>query len=119
MMDSGKVRVVVRSRKVPVATVVHAVPLYSSSGVPLGSRLSRLVLFGASYDQEHLRTIEEAKKLASNLGLGLEVVDESRSGLFTRVLTRFGLNGTRHPSVVISMPRSMEPAGPSPVIHGC
>ena len=101
MSSEGKVRVHVRSRQVPVATVVRTEPVYSPSGVFIGTKPGRMVLYGRSLDDDNRRTIEEAEKLACNLGLGLEVVDESRSGLLWRFLHRIGSNAQGYPSIVV------------------
>jgi hypothetical protein len=99
MKSEGKIQVVVRSRRVPVGTVLRTEPVYSSSGVLVGFQPSTHVLFGTMLSENHQKTIEEAQKLANNLGLGLEVVDESRSGFVTRVLSRIGRSGLRYSSV--------------------
>jgi hypothetical protein len=120
MKSEGKVRVLVRSRKVPVGTIFHSQPVYSASGVLVGSKPSRFVLYGRSLDDDHRRTIEEAQKLASNLGLGLEVVDESRSGPLSRLLSRFARSGPWYPSIVVSPSPIMVPSDQSPAFsHGC
>jgi hypothetical protein len=101
-MKPGTVQVVVRSRKVPVGTVMRTEPVYSTSGLLVGWKPRRLVLYGRSLDDGHRRTVEEAEKLACSLGLELEVVDRSGSGPFNRFLSWFGRSGPRHPSIVIS-----------------
>ncbi len=106
MKAEGKVQVVVRSRKVPIDTISYTRPVYSMSGVLIGSQPHRLVLYGTRLDDEHSRAIEEAKKLASSLGMGLEVIDESRSGFFSRFLARLGGNG-RSPAVRVPSPPAM------------
>ncbi len=120
MRPEGRVQVVVRSRRVPIGTISHVEPIYSMSGVQLGSVPSRLVLYGTSLDEEHQHAIDEAQKLACNLGLGLEVVDESRSGLLGRFMSRIGLSDSRSPTVVVSPAPTAVSPDPSPVAgYGC
>jgi hypothetical protein len=116
MNPDGKVQVKVRSRRVPVATFQRTEPFYSSSGVLVGYKPVTHVLFGNSLDQEHRRTIAEAQRLASSLGLGLEVVDDSRLGILGRLLSRFNGGIPRHPAVVVSPPTDEMPTDPSPVL---
>ena len=118
MRSEGRVRVVIRSRKVPIGTMFHTEPVYSASGVLVGSKPSRLVLYGRTLDAGHRRTIEEAEKLASNLGLGLEVVDEARSGLLNRIFSRVGRG--RYHSIVLLPQATMDSAlQPSVLSQGC
>ena len=118
MKSEGKLRVVIRSRKVPIGTMFHTEPVYSTSGVLVGSKPSRLVLYGRILDAGHRRAIQEAEKLASNLGLGLEVVDEARSGLLSRFFSRVGRG--RYHSVVLFPQPTVDSALPSSALsHGC
>jgi hypothetical protein len=114
MSPDGKVQVKVRSRKVPIATINRTEPIYSTSGVLVGYKPVTQVLFGTSIGQEHRRTIEAAQRLACTLGLDLEVVDDSKSGFFSRLASRFSRVSTGHPAVVIS-PQADELADPPPV----
>lgn len=102
MKAEGKVQVVVRSRKVPIGTGYHTAPFYSLSGVRVASRASRFVVYGTSLDGEQLRAIDEGQRLACNLGLELEVVDESRSGRLRRMLSYLGVNVSRGADFVVS-----------------
>ncbi len=120
MKAEGRVQVVVRSHRVPIGTTFHHVPIYSASGVFLGSQPSRVVLYGTSLDEDHRRSIEEAQKLASSLGVGLEVVDESRSGFLTRLVSRLGGNGAKYPAILVSPSPAMVASAPTPALaHGC
>ena len=109
-MSSGKVRVVVKSRRVPVRTVNVAVPTFSSSGVYMGTKSSNVVLYDSALDAEHARAVKEGRRLSCDLGLDLEVVDESRHGLLRRALSVLGLSGSGRPSFVVS-PSSSQSAG--------
>jgi len=102
MSLNSKVKVVVRSRKVPVRTVDFSLPSYSPSGVFIGLQTRRAVLYDTSLDATHRKAIEEGRRLSDTLGLQLEVVDASKSGLFARVLAMLGRNGLDHPAVVVA-----------------
>ena len=102
MSSDGKVQVVVRSRRVPVRTVDFSVPVFSASGIFMGTRSNRLVLYGSALDDTHRRAIEEGQKLSCNLGLDLEVVDTSKSGLFRRILSSFSLGGSELPALKVA-----------------
>jgi hypothetical protein len=120
MNPEGKVQVVVRSRRVPIGTVLRTEPVYSLSGLLVGYRPIRSVLFGTSLDEDHRRTIEEAQKLAHSLGMGLEVVDESKSGLLSRFRSALGRGVFRYPSVVVSPSNEMMTSDtPSSLSNGC
>jgi hypothetical protein len=94
MIASGKVRVIVRSRKVPVSTTVLQHPSYSQSGVLIGSEPHRVVLYEDRFDPEHLEAIENGRKLSGDLGLGFEVVDLSRSSRLRRAALGFLAGGS-------------------------
>lgn len=102
MSADGKVRVVVKSRRVPIRTVDVSEPIFSASGAYLGTTRNSLTLYDSSLDDNHRKAIEEGRKLACNLGLGLEVVDASTSGLFRRIRSSLRLSGSSLPSLVVS-----------------
>jgi hypothetical protein len=102
LKPEGKVQVVVKSRRVPVGVVCRTEPVYSTTGVLLGSRPSSLVLFGTTLDEEYLRAIDEGQKLSRNLGLDLEIVDSAKNGLFRRILSSLGLSGPGRPIVMVA-----------------
>jgi len=102
MSLNSKVKVVVKSRRVPVGTVDVSLPSYSPSGVFIGLQTRRAVLYDTSLDTTHRKAIEEGRRLSDTLGLQLEVVDASKSGLFDRVLAMLGRNGLDHPAIVVA-----------------
>ena len=102
MKPEGKVQVVVRSRRVPIGIGYHTEPVYSTSGVLVGSRPTRFVLFGTMLDEEYRRAIDEGQRLSRNLGLDLEVVDSAKNGVFARILSSLGLSGPGRPMVVVA-----------------
>ena len=104
MSPDGKVRVLVRSRKVPTRTIELRRPLYSQSGVMVGTQISQAVLYENSFDVSHQRAIEEAKKLSCNLGLDLEVVDRSTWNPLRRIVSALSGSHTPRPSVVLTPP---------------
>ena len=105
MKSEGKVRVIVRSKKVPARIVDVSTPAFTPSGVYLGAQKDRHVVYDTVLDDEHRRAIEEGRRLSFNLGLELEVVDAAK-GVMGRVLSALG-RGTPHgPVVVVSSPSS-------------
>ena len=102
MSSDGKVRVVVRSRKVPDSVVAFNQTLYSPSGIPMGTRTNRQVLYRYVLDEDHQRTIEEAGKLARRLGLELEIVDSGKQGLVRRLVSSLGQKVASNSIVVVS-----------------
>ncbi len=102
MTTEGRVRVVVRSRKVPVRTVAVNHPIYSSSGTSLGSQTTCGLVYETVLDPRHLRAIEEGRKLSCDLGLELEVVDVSKVNPVRRVLSRLTGGDGLGPSVILT-----------------
>jgi len=111
MISSGKVQVVVKSRRVPTSMVSISQPIYTLSGIRLGSQKIQRLVYGSVFDQEHQEAIEEGRKLADRLGLDLEVVDTSKLGLVRRILASLGGNLSQRPTLVVS-PFSGEPGVP-------
>ncbi|HXY56764.1 MAG TPA: hypothetical protein VEH01_04030 [Nitrososphaerales archaeon] len=109
-MTDGKIRVIVRSRKVAARTVDLTEPVYSASGMVMGSRRNRLVVYEDVLDGAHRKAIEEGEKLSSSLGIDLEIVDRSKSGFLRRVLSNLSggssarINVVVCPSVVCAVP---------------
>jgi hypothetical protein len=102
MSADGKVRVVVRSRKVPAQVVEFHQTLYSPLGLPMGTRTNRQVLYTYVLDEDYQRSIEEASKLARSLCLDLEVVDSGKQGFFGRILSSLGRRGASMSTIVVS-----------------
>lgn len=94
MSSTGKLQVVVKTRRVPVGTTVITTPMYTPSGVFIGSTTSRVVQYGLELDETHQQAISEGRRLSCRLGLDLEVVDVSKLGLFRRLLSlvRWGIS---------------------------
>jgi len=116
MNQDGKVRVVVRSRRAPARLFEQSQTMYTPSGIPMGRMSNRSVLYDYVLDEDHLRTIEEARKLARSLCLDLEVVDSGKQGLFGRLLSSFGRRGANPPSVVVSPPSAPMTSDSHPVL---
>jgi len=102
MTSAGKVRVVVRSRKIPTSIIDLSEPIYSTSGILMGTRKNTVVLYDYVLDDDHRRAIQEGQRLSCNLGLELEVVDVSKGGIFRRVLSSFGFRGSRGPTLEVA-----------------
>lgn len=93
-------RVVVRSTRVPIGTTDFSSPVFSAYGSRMGTTQKRITLYGSALNDEHRRAIEEGHKLSCSLGLRLEVVDLSRSGLLKETLST--ILGTRGPELVVA-----------------
>ncbi|GEM_PF-4506336 len=104
MRSYGKIRVIVRSRKVPSRTFDFSEPLYSPLGIPMGTKSSRLVVYDYVLDEQHRKAVEEGQRLACNLGLELEVIDRSKSGLLGRVLSSLGGRRLEGLNMVVTPP---------------
>jgi hypothetical protein len=102
MSRGGRVRIVVRSRKVPARTVDVIEPIYSTSGIPMGTRRNRLVVYDFVLDEEHNRAIQAGQKLACNLGLELEIIDAGKRSILGRVLSLLGRGRGGGPTLEIT-----------------
>ncbi len=112
MSPDGKIKVVVRSRRVPTRIIDLGETLYTPSGIPMGTRVRHSLLYDYVLDRDHQRTIEEARKLANSLCLDLEVVDSARLGFFGRLLSSFSLRGAGNLTVVASPPTAAADSSP-------
>jgi hypothetical protein len=119
MSSEGKVRVVVRSRRVPAGTVDFHEPIYSGSaaGLLVGARRSRLVLYSNVLDEQHRKAIEEGNRISQSLGLQLEVVDASRQGILRRMLSSLGRRAPHGPTLLVA-PLHSERDAPAPQTLG-
>lgn len=106
MSPDGKVKVIVRSRRVPSRTVDLSQKMYTPAGTPMGTKTSRLVVYDYVLDEEHRRAIEEGRRLSSNLGLDLEVIDTSRRGGFGRALSSLRFWGIQGPRLLVTLSRA-------------
>lgn len=104
MSPDGKVRVFVRSHKVPIRTVEVREPIFSTSGVFMGTRRSQRVVYGSAMCEDYRRAIEEGRKLCCNLDLEFEVVDSGKSGFLRRAISSLRPGNSARPVVVISPP---------------
>lgn len=116
LSSDGRVRVVVKSRRVPADVIEFQQTMYSPSGIPMGTRTNRQVLYAYVLDEDHKRTIEEARELARRLCLDLEVVDSGKQGFFGRLLSSLGRSGASTPSVVVSPSSPAMTSGSSPAL---
>lgn len=119
MSSDGKVRVHVKSRRVPAGVVQLRQTTYTFSGIPMATEMNHKVLYDYVLDKDHQRAIEEASKLAGSLCLDLEVIDSGKQGFFSRLLSSFGRGGAGNPTIEVSPPSmalasASRPALPQP-----
>jgi hypothetical protein len=110
MSSSGRVRVMVRTQKVPVGTTVVTKPMFTPSGVFLGLSASRVVLFDSRLDDAQRTAIKEGRRLSRRLGLDLEVVDASKSNPFKRLLSLLRRGDSLEPDFLVA-PRARDDRG--------
>jgi hypothetical protein len=91
----------VRSRRVPSRTIEVIEPFFTASGVRLGTRSNRVILYDSTLAYDHLRAIDEGHKISCSLGLKLEIVDLARSNFARRLLSAFGLRVSKQPALVV------------------
>ncbi len=101
MSPEGKVRVLVRSKRVPARTVTINRPIVSASGLIVGMQKTMGVVYDTSYDDQHRRAIQAAKKLSCNLDLELEIVDRSRSNPLMRLISALARRQPDSPSLTV------------------
>jgi len=83
----GPVRLVVSSRRVPVALTEIEFSHTTAYGVV--SRVKkRSIVYDYVLDEGERRILEEVRQAAENSGLPLEVVDIGRAGPFSRIISR-------------------------------
>lgn len=86
MSSERTIRVTVASQKVPARTYQVERPVYSVSGIRVGTERHTRVVYERSLDKAHQKILEDARRLSVALGLRLEVVDASESGILRRTL---------------------------------
>ncbi len=119
MSREGRVQVVVRSRQVPSRTVEFPSRQMLPTGGRYGAGLERGVVFESVLDDEHRKAIEEGRRLACSLGLALEVVDQSKLGLFRRMLSSLRGSEPAGVSVVVSpLPAGAQMGPPHAMAQG-
>ena len=112
MSPTGEVKVFIRTRRVPVGRTTLRTPMYTLSGVYLGSTVSHAVLFATQLDESQAEAVRESRRLSSRLGLDLEVIDASKSGPLRRLLSFVRGAAPRQPAFLVS-PQAEEGAGAS------
>ena len=101
-MNRGKIRVVVHSRMVPSATFVVKRPLVTPAGLWVGDDVARKVIFRAALDAEQQNAVDEGRRLAEEMGLELEIVDEAKAHFLRRALRSLGGGFSASPRLVIT-----------------
>ncbi|HUK79583.1 MAG TPA: hypothetical protein VLU91_02840 [Nitrososphaerales archaeon] len=102
MSSGGRVKVVVKSRRVPIRSLEVSHPVFTPSGMLVGATKKRVVVYGFALDEGYRRAIEEGNRLSSSLGLELEVVDTSKSGLLRRVLSHIQRRSLALPTFMVT-----------------
>lgn len=80
-------RLIVKSRRVPVALTEFEFPHATSYGV-VSTIKKRSIVYDYVLDEGERRILEEVRQAAENSGLPLEVVDLGRAGPFSRIVRR-------------------------------
>jgi len=101
MSTAGKVRVVVKSRRVPVETAVFGGPVVTVHGF-FGTVPRHVILYNSRFNPQDEEAIQEGRRLSTNLGLDLEVVDLSRTSRFKRLALAFLGDGS--PMTIVHAP---------------
>ncbi len=112
MSSGGKVRVVVRTHQVPVGSTMVTRPMFTPSGVYLGSSTTRVFVFDSRLDDAHRKAIKEGRRLSCKLGLDLEVVDASKLSPFRRLLSLVRRGASPEPAFLVA-PQAGEGRGSS------
>ena len=105
---------VVRSRRVPTRLVEVRSPRFSHPGGWMSTPSVRAVEYESKLDEENLKAIEDARRIADQMGLRLEILDESRSGLITRALAALRRGFAPSPKLVITP--AYAPPGDGPCV---
>ena len=109
MSGTGRLKVIVHSRRVPTRTI----PVGRSAGLPLGIRtrpyITQAVLYEDALEGAHLRAIEEARRVSCDLGLELEVVDLAKLSPLGRLLDGLIRGFAASPSIEISPGQAIAP----------
>ena len=116
MSSDGKVRVWVKSRRVPSRVVQIRQTTYLLSGIPMATRTDHRLLYDYILDEDYQRAIEEARKVAGSLSLDLEVIDSGKKGFFGRLLSFLGRGGVGSPTIEVSPPAMAMGSDSSPVL---
>lgn len=88
--SNGRVTAVVRSCRVPVGLAQFALARQPAPGLSSQTRV-RSVIFDNVLDEQQLKLLEEARRLAEASCLDLEIVDLGKANLFQRALFRLRL----------------------------
>jgi hypothetical protein len=94
--SNGRIKVVVRSSRVPVGLTQFTMPGLGPIGLATSTRV-RSVIFADVLDEPQQRLLEEARRLARASCFDLEVVDLGKQNLFQRAVSRL-LHGEGVPS---------------------
>ena len=98
----------------PTGVVQLRQTIYSISGIPMATSIDHRVRYDYVLDKDHQRAIEEARKLAGSLCLGLEIIDSGKQGLFGRLWSSFSRGGAGNPTIEVSPPSMAMATNSSP-----
>ena len=97
----GPVRLIVKSRRVPVALTEIEFPQTTSYGV-VSTIKKRSIVYDYVLDEGERRIVDEVRQAAENSGLPLEVVDLGRAGTLSRIVRKFLVRPTERPGLLPS-----------------
>lgn len=101
MTNGDKVRIAVRSHRVPVGVIEFQKPIEVQSGFSYSST-ERRVVYESIFDDSQLQAIEEARRLSRDLGLQLEIVDMASTNPLRSMISRITSLGRSTPSLVLT-----------------
>ncbi len=84
----GQIRVVVRSRRIPVALTEFELPSYATLYGFAHQAKRKSIAYEYVLEEEEKRILEEVRDVAQRSGVGLEVIDLGRAGLLSRIFRR-------------------------------
>jgi hypothetical protein len=100
-LQSEKIRVIVKSRRVLAGMAEYDMPFYSLLGQPYHTRKA-VPLYERVFQEEEKPLLEEAKKLATLNNLPLEIVDLGRRNFLSRWIFRLFSRFANPPSLIFT-----------------
>jgi hypothetical protein len=97
----GPVRLIVKSRRVPVALTEIEFPQRTSYGV-VSTIKKRSIVYDYVLDEGERRIVAEVRQAAENSGLPLEVVDVGKAGTLSRIVRRLLMRPIKRPGLLPS-----------------
>ncbi len=97
----GQIRVVVRSRRIPVALTEFELPSYTTLYGFAHQARRKTIAYEYVLEEEEKRILEEVRDVAQRSGVGLEVIDLGRAGVLSRIFRRLFRWSTVRPTPVL------------------